>query len=95
METSSTRRKAYDLCFQKKIKCDMLKPACSNCLLYESECRTTIVKRRALRSKGRPRPHQQSESEDPGKVSELESRLASIERVDSHFRRSQLYQLRT
>ncbi|KAK2761508.1 nadh oxidase [Colletotrichum kahawae] len=80
METSSQRRKACDLCFIKKIKCDMLKPACSNCLLYKSECRTTTVRRRAPHPKERPQPPKQSESENPTKVSELESRLASIEK---------------
>ncbi|KAK1635349.1 fungal-specific transcription factor [Colletotrichum phormii] len=53
METSSQRRKACDLCFLKKIKCDMLKPACSNCLLYKSECRTTTVRRRVVPTKER------------------------------------------
>ncbi|KXH61061.1 fungal specific transcription factor domain-containing protein [Colletotrichum salicis] len=53
METSSQRRKACDLCFLKKIKCDMLKPACSNCLLYTSECRTTTVRRRVVPTKER------------------------------------------
>ena len=37
---------ACDLCFTKKIKCDMLKPVCSNCVLYSAECRTTSVARR-------------------------------------------------
>ncbi|KAI2605757.1 uncharacterized protein GGS25DRAFT_497964 [Hypoxylon fragiforme] len=46
METSS-RRKACDTCFKKKIKCDMLKPACSNCLLYKVPCITTPIRRRA------------------------------------------------
>ncbi|KAK3375519.1 fungal-specific transcription factor domain-containing protein [Lasiosphaeria ovina] len=41
------RRKACDLCFTKKIKCDMMKPVCSNCRIYKSECRTTAIRRRA------------------------------------------------
>ncbi|KAI1099189.1 hypothetical protein F4804DRAFT_322595 [Jackrogersella minutella] len=45
METSS-RRKACDTCFKKKIRCDMLKPACSNCLLYKVSCSTTVLRRR-------------------------------------------------
>lgn len=36
-----------DTCFKKKIKCDMLKPACSNCLLYKVPCITTPIRRRA------------------------------------------------
>ncbi|OHF01507.1 fungal specific transcription factor domain-containing protein [Colletotrichum orchidophilum] len=79
METSSQRRKACDLCFLKKIKCDMLKPACSNCLLYKSECRTTTVRRRAVPTKERQQRPKESAAEDPKRVGELESRLAKIE----------------
>ncbi|KAI9150365.1 NADH-dependent flavin oxidoreductase nadA [Paramyrothecium foliicola] len=48
------RRKACDLCFTKKIKCDMLKPVCSNCKLYKAQCRTSIIRRKA--NPPRPRP---------------------------------------
>ncbi|KFA81978.1 hypothetical protein S40288_04368, partial [Stachybotrys chartarum IBT 40288] len=43
----STRRKACDLCFRKKIKCDMLKPICSNCRLYDAQCRTSMLRHKA------------------------------------------------
>ncbi|KAI1806012.1 fungal-specific transcription factor domain-containing protein [Daldinia bambusicola] len=45
METSS-RRKACDTCCKKKIRCDMTRPACSNCLLYKVPCTTTTTRRR-------------------------------------------------
>ncbi|KAK1507232.1 fungal specific transcription factor [Colletotrichum abscissum] len=79
METSSQRRKACDLCFLKKIKCDMLKPACSNCLLYKSECRTTTVRRRVVPTKERQQRPKETTAGDPKRVVELESRLAKIE----------------
>ncbi|OLN86340.1 putative transcriptional regulatory protein C530.05-like protein 15 [Colletotrichum chlorophyti] len=79
METSSHRRKACDLCFLKKIKCDMLKPKCSNCLLYKAECRTTTVRRRTAPAKERAQPPKQAAPEDSSKVADLESRLAKIE----------------
>ncbi|GKT51416.1 fusaridione A cluster transcription factor fsdR [Colletotrichum spaethianum] len=79
METSSQRRKACDLCFTKKIKCDMLKPACSNCVLYKSECRTTTVRRRVAPAKERQQQPRQETPGDPKRVAELESRLARIE----------------
>jgi len=44
---------ACDLCFVKKIKCDMLKPVCSNCILYKSKCQTTTVRRRTMPTKER------------------------------------------
>ncbi|KAL3294487.1 fungal specific transcription factor [Colletotrichum asianum] len=44
-ETSKTkrvrRRKACDLCYHKKIKCDAKQPRCSGCKLYNSECTYT------------------------------------------------------
>ncbi|KAI1646270.1 fungal-specific transcription factor domain-containing protein [Daldinia loculata] len=74
METSS-RRKACDTCFKKKIKCDMLKPACSNCLLYKVPCSTTVVRRRVA-------PVVQRESRAASTTVDgdsLEARLARIE----------------
>ncbi|KZL72843.1 fungal specific transcription factor domain-containing protein [Colletotrichum tofieldiae] len=84
METSSQRRKACDLCFIKKIKCDMLKPACSNCVLYKSECRTTTVRRRVAPAKERQQQSKQDTAGDPKRVAELESRLARIEQQLQH-----------
>ncbi|KAK3317144.1 fungal-specific transcription factor domain-containing protein [Cercophora scortea] len=43
-----------DLCFTKKIKCDMLKPVCSNCRQYHTECKTTAVRRRAGQNARKP-----------------------------------------
>ncbi|KAK2040721.1 fungal-specific transcription factor domain-containing protein [Colletotrichum somersetense] len=67
METSSLRRKACDLCFIKKIKCDMLKPACSNCVLYKAECKSTTVRRRVAPAKER---QQQRKQDAAGEVEE-------------------------
>ncbi|KAI1136204.1 hypothetical protein F5Y05DRAFT_391953 [Hypoxylon sp. FL0543] len=74
METSS-RRKACDTCFKKKIKCDMLKPACSNCLLYKVPCSTTVLRRRA--APAAPRETQPLTSAVDG--DSIEARLARIE----------------
>lgn len=58
--------KACDLCFTKKIKCDMLKPVCSNCVLYQSECRTSIIRRKPNAAKARQAARVQREEEyDP------------------------------
>ncbi|KAI0144247.1 hypothetical protein F4776DRAFT_467487 [Hypoxylon sp. NC0597] len=76
METSS-RRKACDTCFKKKIKCDMLKPACSNCLLYKVPCSTTVLRRRAAPAPVHPREtNPMSSAADGGSI---EARLARIE----------------
>ncbi|KAK1517828.1 fungal specific transcription factor [Colletotrichum costaricense] len=72
METSRPkrvrRRKACDLCYHKKIKCDAKEPRCSGCKLYNSECtytgptRATAVK-----------------SNQAKKIEMLEARLAQLE----------------
>ncbi|OTA88312.1 hypothetical protein M434DRAFT_15062 [Hypoxylon sp. CO27-5] len=74
METSS-RRKACDTCFKKKIKCDMLKPACSNCLLYKVPCSTTVLRRRA----GPAPPKETNPMNSATDGDSLEARLARIE----------------
>lgn len=55
-ETLKLTLTACDLCFTKKIKCDMLKPVCSNCILYHAECRTSIIRRKANPPKPRAAP---------------------------------------
>ncbi|KAI1416084.1 hypothetical protein F5Y13DRAFT_154534 [Hypoxylon sp. FL1857] len=74
METSS-RRKACDTCFKKKIKCDMLKPACSNCMLYKVPCSTTVLRRRAAPAPPKETPPTSSTTSGDS----LEARLARIE----------------
>ncbi|CCT69072.1 related to transcriptional regulator [Fusarium fujikuroi] len=59
--TPSNRRKACDLCFTKKIKCDMLKPDCSNCILYNTSCRTSIIRRKPNSARVRSGAKQQEE----------------------------------
>ncbi|CEI66325.1 hypothetical protein FVEN_g4288 [Fusarium venenatum] len=72
----SNRRKACDLCFTKKIKCDMLKPDCSNCILYNTSCRTSIIRRKpSSTTKGRIAKQQQENNRSEG----LEARLKRIE----------------
>ncbi|KAH8684112.1 fungal-specific transcription factor domain-containing protein [Ilyonectria robusta] len=71
----SNRRKVCDLCFTKKIKCDMLKPVCSNCILYKADCKTSIIRRKANPPKAKPAPPGQAD----GRVETLEARLARIE----------------
>ncbi|KAK4205555.1 fungal-specific transcription factor domain-containing protein [Triangularia verruculosa] len=94
METISqlSRRKACDLCFVKKIKCDMMKPQCSNCKQYSTDCKTTAVRRRIGRPKiPRQDTNNSAETDSPdelehaansqqaAKIQGLESRLSRIE----------------
>ncbi|KAI1468023.1 fungal-specific transcription factor domain-containing protein [Daldinia caldariorum] len=75
METSS-RRKACDTCCKKKIKCDMMRPACSNCVLYKVPCITTTSPRRAAQISRRASRATSTNVEDNDS---LEARLARIE----------------
>ncbi|KAM0425301.1 hypothetical protein ACHAPT_009357 [Fusarium lateritium] len=55
----------------------MLKPVCSNCILYNTDCRTSIIRRKANPARVRAaKPQQQEES---SRTEALESRLARIE----------------
>ncbi|KAH6667824.1 fungal-specific transcription factor domain-containing protein, partial [Halenospora varia] len=76
--TKLTTTAACDLCFAKKIKCNMLKPACSNCILYQTECCTTAIRRRADPPKLRPTT--KSTPDAQGNSKRLNKRLDGIER---------------
>ncbi|KAI1499885.1 fungal-specific transcription factor domain-containing protein [Biscogniauxia marginata] len=84
METSS-RRKACDLCFIKKIRCDGLKPTCSNCRLYKAPCNTTTVRRRAGTASHKASAAASFEdAQDHKRADSVEVRLARIEaKLDS------------
>ncbi|KAB5517412.1 hypothetical protein GE09DRAFT_572215 [Coniochaeta sp. 2T2.1] len=45
----ATRRKACDLCCQKKIRCNGSKPRCSHCEIYDAKCTYNGTPRRATR----------------------------------------------
>ncbi|KAL0936214.1 fungal specific transcription factor domain-containing protein [Colletotrichum truncatum] len=62
------RRKACDLCYHKKIKCDAKQPRCSGCKLYNAECTFT----------GPTRPTAVTPNHVK-KIEILEARLAQLE----------------
>ncbi|RDW72837.1 hypothetical protein BP6252_06744 [Coleophoma cylindrospora] len=72
-----TTTTACDLCFSKKIKCNMVQPECSNCILYKTECRTTNIRRRADPPRLRPSTKTIPDAQENSKVKE---RLDKIER---------------
>ncbi|KAI0448975.1 hypothetical protein F5B21DRAFT_509611 [Xylaria acuta] len=79
METSS-RRKACDLCFKKKIRCDALKPTCSNCSLYKVSCKTTTIRKRPGPSYRQPSiATAEADAAETNKGGGLDARLARIE----------------
>ncbi|KAK7213040.1 hypothetical protein V2G26_020218 [Clonostachys chloroleuca] len=78
------RRKACDFCVSRKIRCDSLKPVCTNCRTYGAECRMTITTKAGRRRPLDTHHHGQypatvpAESPSQPEVS-LESRLSNIE----------------
>uniref|UniRef100_A0A0B7JS67 Zn(2)-C6 fungal-type domain-containing protein n=1 Tax=Bionectria ochroleuca TaxID=29856 RepID=A0A0B7JS67_BIOOC len=78
----SGRRKACDLCTIKRIRCDGLKPLCTNCSLYGTECKMTPLNKpqstsRASDSSNKKKRKQSNDKE--GHLEQLEARLARIE----------------
>ncbi|EFY94520.1 Zn(2)-Cys(6) zinc finger domain protein [Metarhizium robertsii] len=79
----SGRRKACDLCFTKKIKCDMLQPTCSNCILYKAECTTGKGRRKPnppARVRAAAIQHHQQPQYTTANTEKTEDRLARIEK---------------
>ncbi|KAH7383063.1 fungal-specific transcription factor domain-containing protein [Cadophora sp. MPI-SDFR-AT-0126] len=52
MDANRRQRKACDLCYTRKLKCDTEKPRCSNCVSYATDC-THLAQSRKLKTKGR------------------------------------------
>ncbi|KAH6886324.1 fungal-specific transcription factor domain-containing protein [Thelonectria olida] len=81
----TSRRKACDLCVSRKIKCDSLKPTCTNCTLYGAACKITAstrhpTKKRALSSNGEREAKSITPTEtNNDRVDALEARLVNIE----------------
>ncbi|KAI0176009.1 fungal-specific transcription factor domain-containing protein [Hypoxylon sp. FL1284] len=51
---SRNSRKACDLCYRKKIKCDAQQPRCSNCQVYSTECTREATSRRKKKREKHP-----------------------------------------
>ncbi|KAF7549348.1 hypothetical protein G7Z17_g6439 [Cylindrodendrum hubeiense] len=79
------RRKACDFCVSRKIRCDTLKPICSNCLSYGVECKITPLSNASRKkisrrlNKSGPPSSSSSSSPQPDRADAIEARLAHIE----------------
>ncbi|KAB8244801.1 fungal-specific transcription factor domain-containing protein [Aspergillus flavus] len=81
MELSNRPRKACDLCYTRRIKCDGQKPRCSNCINYATDCTHT-----ALSRKSKPRAQRRSELK---KADEVQSLQAEIQRLETQLLQAQ------
>ncbi|KAL6901051.1 fungal-specific transcription factor domain-containing protein [Trichoderma evansii] len=73
------RRKACDFCVFRKIKCDSVKPTCSNCKLYSVDCRITDVTNTSRSKIPAPQLSPSNSSSTESRDDSIESRLAKIE----------------
>ncbi|KAI1749001.1 hypothetical protein F4782DRAFT_515349 [Xylaria castorea] len=69
MEQVEPIRKACDLCYRRRIKCDGQKPRCSHCVIYDSDCTRKTAARKSNQRKGATGAREAA----------LESRVKSLE----------------
>ncbi|TDZ24741.1 putative transcriptional regulatory protein [Colletotrichum orbiculare MAFF 240422] len=65
MELKSARR-ACDLCYRKRIKCDAQRPRCSNCQLYSTDCTHAAASRPKAKQKKLSMPTHGLRPQAPG-----------------------------
>ncbi|KJK65732.1 fungal transcription factor regulatory middle homology region [Aspergillus parasiticus SU-1] len=81
MELSNRPRKACDLCYTRRIKCDGQKPRCSNCINYATDCTHT-----ALSRKSKPRAQRSSGLK---KADEVRSLQEEVQRLQTQLAQNQ------
>ncbi|KAI0508731.1 hypothetical protein F5B22DRAFT_381730 [Xylaria bambusicola] len=80
MEQGKPVRKACDLCYRRRIKCDGQKPRCSHCVIYDSECTRKIAARKWEPKKAAP---SRRESALEARIKSLEAQLSTtLERLE-------------
>ncbi|KAL4739530.1 fungal-specific transcription factor domain-containing protein [Aspergillus similis] len=81
MSQHKPRRKACDLCYRKKIKCDAQRLRCSHCVVYDSPCTFDAAIRK-------PPARKQAPSNEQSQVNQLEENLrqalAKIDQLESN-----------
>ncbi|TRX96307.1 hypothetical protein FHL15_002579 [Xylaria flabelliformis] len=67
-------RKACDLCYRRRIKCDGQKPRCSHCVIYDADCTRKATARKPNQRRGLDNTR---EAALEARVKSLESQLAT------------------
>ncbi|KAI1392649.1 fungal-specific transcription factor domain-containing protein [Hypoxylon trugodes] len=76
-------RKACDLCYRKKIKCDGETPRCSPCVIYKSDCTYKASSRKTPSKKQAAAQRQFREDSLQSRIKTLEDQLSTVlEKVD-------------
>ncbi|KAJ3546382.1 hypothetical protein NM208_g2025 [Fusarium decemcellulare] len=81
MEANDRPRKACDLCYTRKIKCDGQEPRCSNCISYGTSCTHA-----ALSRKSKPKAQRNGRAKE---TDEVQSLRTLVQRLKAQLRRVQ------
>ncbi|RDW93678.1 Fungal transcription factor regulatory middle homology region [Aspergillus mulundensis] len=76
MDSSNPPRKACDLCYTRKLKCDGHQPRCSNCVTYARECTHAAAPRRK-----KPKVQRHSATQKPDNPSAPRSQYHAMHRA--------------
>ncbi|KAI1780036.1 fungal-specific transcription factor domain-containing protein [Hypoxylon cercidicola] len=76
--THPPQRKACDLCYRRKIKCDGQKPRCTTCVIHKSDCTYNAASRKTPSRKQAAIQRQRRESDLQSRVETLEYQLGAV-----------------
>ncbi|KAI1264407.1 hypothetical protein F5Y18DRAFT_81240 [Xylariaceae sp. FL1019] len=81
MDSGESSRKACDLCYRRRIKCDAKRPRCSQCVIYDSECTRKMAARKTATRRQAAATSREATLE--ARVRILEAQLAAVmDKVD-------------
>ncbi|KAK9323870.1 fungal-specific transcription factor domain-protein [Lipomyces orientalis] len=73
MEVKNRQRKACDLCYTRKIKCDGQEPRCSNCVIYATECTHMATSR-----KWKPKAQRNGHTKENDEIQSLQAQVQRL-----------------
>ncbi|BCS29248.1 uncharacterized protein APUU_70818A [Aspergillus puulaauensis] len=78
MGLSDRPRKACDVCYTRKIKCDGQRPRCSNCINYATDCTHSAQSR-----KSKPRAQRSGGARETTQMNEFQGLQAEVQRLEN------------
>ncbi|PCD24835.1 hypothetical protein AU210_013950 [Fusarium oxysporum f. sp. radicis-cucumerinum] len=83
MQSNNRPRKACDLCYTRKIKCDGLQPKCSNCVNYKANCTHTARSR-----KWKPKVLQDDEPQKEDEIRNLRAQMQELQQQLAQYKQA-------
>ncbi|KAH7151357.1 fungal-specific transcription factor domain-containing protein [Fusarium sp. MPI-SDFR-AT-0072] len=83
MQSNNRPRKACDLCYTRKIKCDGLQPKCSNCVNYKTSCTHTARSR-----KWKPKALQDDEPQKEDEIRSLQAQMQELQQQLAQYKQA-------